>query len=78
MSAIAILTLRCHPPDSLKASLPFTLSNPKISNKYFLVSIISSISFDHIDILGSSLKEIAYQKAGIIKEDSNTIIFSPW
>lgn len=41
-----------------------------------LVSIISSISFDHIDILGSSLKEIAYQKAGIIKEDSNTIIFS--
>ena len=41
-----------------------------------LVSIISSISYDHIDILGNSLEEIAYQKAGIIKENSNTIIFN--
>lgn len=40
-----------------------------------LVSIISSIGYDHLDILGSSLEEIAYQKAGIIKENSNTIFF---
>ena len=41
-----------------------------------LVSIISSISYDHMHILGNSLEEIATQKAGIIKENSNTIIFN--
>ena len=40
-----------------------------------LVSIISSIGYDHIQILGNTLEEIAIQKAGIIKENSNTIIF---
>jgi dihydrofolate synthase/folylpolyglutamate synthase len=33
-----------------------------------LFSIITSISFDHIDILGNSLEEIAEEKAGIIKK----------
>ena len=40
-----------------------------------LVSIITSIGYDHVQILGNSLEEIAIQKAGIIKENSNTIIF---
>lgn len=40
-----------------------------------LVSIITSIGYDHIQILGDTLEEIATQKAGIIKENSNTIIF---
>ena len=40
-----------------------------------LVSIITSIGYDHMHILGNSLEEIATQKAGIIKENSNTIIF---
>ena len=40
-----------------------------------LVSIITSIGFDHMQILGNTLPEIAYQKAGIIKENSNTIFF---
>ena len=40
-----------------------------------LVSIITSIGYDHISILGDTLPEIAYQKAGIIKENSNTVIF---
>jgi len=31
------------------------------------VSIITSISYDHTDILGTSLKQIAWEKAGIIK-----------
>lgn len=34
-----------------------------------LLSIITQISFDHIDILGNSLSEIAYEKAGIIKKN---------
>lgn len=40
-----------------------------------VVSIITSIDYDHMRILGNTLPEIAYQKAGIIKQDSNTIFF---
>ncbi len=40
------------------------------------VSIITSIGYDHMRILGNTLPEIAFQKAGIIKENSNTIFFS--
>ncbi len=35
-----------------------------------IASIITTIDYDHTDILGDSLEEIAFQKAGIIKEDS--------
>ena len=38
-----------------------------------LVSIITSIGYDHMQILGNTLEEIAEQKAGIIKENSDTI-----
>lgn len=41
-----------------------------------LVSVITSIGYDHVHILGSTLSEIANQKAGIIKENSNTVFFS--
>lgn len=33
-----------------------------------LISVIASISFDHMDRLGNTLKEIAGEKAGIIKD----------
>ena len=38
-----------------------------------IVSIITSIGYDHMNILGDSLIQIAEQKAGIIKENSETI-----
>ena len=38
-----------------------------------IVSIITSIGYDHMHILGNTLVEIAEQKAGIIKENSETI-----
>lgn len=38
-----------------------------------MLSIITSIGYDHMDILGNTLEEIAIQKAGIIKENSETI-----
>ena len=38
-----------------------------------LVSIITSVGYDHMQILGNTLEEIAEQKAGIIKENSETI-----
>ncbi len=41
-----------------------------------ILSIITSIGYDHMDILGNTLEEIAIQKAGIIKENSDTIFVS--
>lgn len=38
-----------------------------------ILSIITSIGYDHMDILGNTLEEITIQKAGIIKENSETI-----
>lgn len=38
-----------------------------------IISVITSISMDHINILGNSIKEIAYQKAGIIKKNINIV-----
>ena len=37
-----------------------------------VVSVITSIGYDHTKILGDTLTEIAHQKAGIIKENSHT------
>lgn len=38
-----------------------------------LISIITSIGYDHMNILGNTLQEIVQNKAGIIKENSKTI-----
>ena len=38
------------------------------------VCAITSIGFDHIDILGSTLEAIAEEKAGIIKEGIPVIV----
>jgi dihydrofolate synthase/folylpolyglutamate synthase len=40
-----------------------------------LVSVITSISFDHTAILGDTLELIAEQKAGIIKPDTAAVIY---
>lgn len=39
------------------------------------VSVITSISFDHINILGGTLEEIAKEKAGIIKEGVPVVLY---
>ena len=33
------------------------------------ISVITNITFDHMNILGNTLQQIAYEKAGIIKKD---------
>lgn len=38
------------------------------------VSVITSVSYDHREFLGNTLKEIAYEKAGIIKKDIPVVI----
>lgn len=40
-----------------------------------LASVITTIDYDHTDVLGKTLKEIAYQKAGIIKENGIVISY---
>lgn len=40
-----------------------------------LASVITTIDYDHTEILGNSLSEIAYQKAGIIKENGLVILY---
>ena len=40
-----------------------------------LISAFGSIDLDHTAILGNTIEEVATQKAGIIKENSNTVIF---
>ena len=37
-------------------------------------SVITTIDFDHTERLGKTIEEIAFQKAGIIKENSNVIV----
>lgn len=38
-----------------------------------IISIITTIGYDHVDILGDTIEQIAIHKAGIIKKNSNTI-----
>lgn len=40
-----------------------------------LVSVITSIGYDHMNLLGDTLPKIAFQKAGIVKTNSSTVIF---
>ena len=40
-----------------------------------LLSVITSISYDHMDILGDTIEKIAYEKAGIIKEGGTVIMY---
>lgn len=40
-----------------------------------LISVITSISYDHTEYLGNTLEEIAFEKAGIIKENNHVVIY---
>lgn len=40
-----------------------------------IVSVITSISLDHMHILGDTLGKIAYEKAGIIKEEIPVVLY---
>lgn len=40
-----------------------------------LICVITSISKDHLGLLGTTLEEIAYEKAGIIKPDAPVILY---
>jgi dihydrofolate synthase/folylpolyglutamate synthase len=40
-----------------------------------MLSVITSISYDHTEILGDSIEKIAYEKAGIIKKGSTVVMY---
>lgn len=40
-----------------------------------LISVITSISYDHTEYLGDTLEKIAYEKAGIIKGNSDVVVY---
>lgn len=40
-----------------------------------LVSVITSISFDHMNILGDTLEKIATEKAGILKQNGTLVLY---
>ena len=40
-----------------------------------LVNVITSISYDHMDILGDTIEKIAAEKAGIIKSNSVAVLY---
>lgn len=44
-----------------------------VDSEDVLCSIITNISFDHMEYLGNTIEEIAYEKAGIIKENNYVI-----
>ena len=39
-----------------------------------IISVITNIGFDHMDILGNTLPEIAFEKAGIIKKNIPIVV----
>jgi dihydrofolate synthase/folylpolyglutamate synthase len=41
------------------------------------ISVIMAIGFDHMDILGSTIDDITKQKAGIVKKNSNVVLYFP-
>ena len=40
------------------------------------ISVITSISLDHVGILGNTIAKIAYEKGGIIKEDGLALVYN--
>ena len=40
-----------------------------------LVSVLVSVSLDHIGVLGDTIGKIAYEKAGIIKENGTAVVY---
>lgn len=40
-----------------------------------ILSVITTISFDHVNILGDTLPKIAFEKAGIIKEGKPVVVY---
>jgi dihydrofolate synthase/folylpolyglutamate synthase len=67
ITALAFLHFECRRVDVavLEVGLGGRFDSTNVCDP--LISIITNVSYDHMAILGDTLREIAYQKAGIIK-----------
>lgn len=74
ITALAFYTFKLHNCDIIicETGLGGLLDSTNLI-KDPLVSVITHIDFDHTNILGDSITEIAHQKAGIIKDNSITV-----
>lgn len=74
-TAAAFLLFSRHPADVLllEVGLGGRLDATNVIERP-LASVITSVSMDHMDFLGSSIEMIATEKAGIIRRDTPTII----
>lgn len=75
ITAIALMHFSHHNPDFvvLEVGLGGIGDSTNVIEKP-LLSIISSVSLDHCDVLGNTIEEIAHEKAGIIKAGVPVII----
>lgn len=58
----------------LEVGLGGTFDSTNIIKKP-LVSVITALGYDHMEVLGNTIQEIAKAKAGIIKENSDVIMY---
>jgi dihydrofolate synthase/folylpolyglutamate synthase len=58
----------------IEVGLGGLLDGTNVINRADKVCVITDIGFDHMNILGNSLREIAIQKAGIIKGGNNVFM----
>ena len=74
-TAVAFLAFKKKPADYtiLETGLGGRLDATNIIKKP-IVTIINEISIDHTNFLGSNIKQIAKEKAGIIKKDSPVVV----
>ncbi|ADQ14545.1 bifunctional folylpolyglutamate synthase/dihydrofolate synthase [Halanaerobium hydrogeniformans] len=74
VTALAFLYFEFHQPDIviLETGLGGRLDATNVIKKP-LLSIITTIDIEHSKLLGNSQSEIAYEKAGIIKENSKVL-----
>lgn len=42
-----------------------------------VLSVIMAIGYDHMDVLGNTLEAIAFEKAGIIKQNAPVVLYTP-
>lgn len=74
MTAIAFLEFRKQKIDIaiFETGLGGRLDSTNVLNPE--ISVITSVGYDHCEILGNKLKEIAFEKAGIIKPEKPVVV----
>ena len=78
LTALAFLAFRDHKVDAqvVEVGLGGLLDGTNVFSMKELV-VITSLALEHTDVLGTGIKQIATEKAGIITEDTKAIVLAP-